>query len=67
MDDEEHGYLTLDEPLYRVETGNYEYRFERKCFLNIWQKKDVLLIQISSSMSTISSWTFCSNAVRYTC
>ncbi len=35
MDDEEHAYIALDEPLYRVETGNYEYRFERKCFLNI--------------------------------
>jgi len=35
MDDEEHGYITLDEPFYRIETENYEYRFERKCFLNI--------------------------------
>lgn len=26
MDDEEHGYSVLQEPLYRVETGNYEYR-----------------------------------------
>ncbi|KAG6463656.1 hypothetical protein O3G_MSEX014000 [Manduca sexta] len=26
MDDEEYGYNALQEPLYRVETGNYEYR-----------------------------------------
>lgn len=26
MDDEECGYAALQEPLYRVETGNYEYR-----------------------------------------
>ena len=26
MDDEEYTYISLDEPLYRVETGNYEYR-----------------------------------------
>lgn len=27
MDDEEYGYNALQEPLYRVETGNYEYRY----------------------------------------
>ncbi|GAB6032167.1 PRKCA-binding protein [Chamberlinius hualienensis] len=27
MDDEEYSYSSLQEPLYRVETGNYEYRF----------------------------------------
>lgn len=26
MDDEECGYAALQEPIYRVETGNYEYR-----------------------------------------
>lgn len=26
MDDEEVSYASLQEPLYRVETGNYEYR-----------------------------------------
>ena len=26
MDDEESSYAVLGEPLYRVETGNYEYR-----------------------------------------
>lgn len=26
MDDEEYSYAALQEPLYRVETGNYEYR-----------------------------------------
>lgn len=28
MDDEEYSYAALQEPLYRVETGNYEYRYE---------------------------------------
>ena len=27
MDDEEYSYAALQEPLYRVETGNYEYRY----------------------------------------
>jgi hypothetical protein len=26
MDDEESSYTVLGEPLYRVKTGNYEYR-----------------------------------------
>ena len=29
MDDEDVSYASLGEPLYRVETGNYEYRFAR--------------------------------------
>ncbi|KAL8581069.1 PRKCA-binding protein [Nucella lapillus] len=28
LDDEEYSYAALQEPLYRVETGNYEYRVE---------------------------------------
>lgn len=31
MDDEEHSYVSLQEPLYRVETGNYEYRLILRC------------------------------------
>lgn len=31
MDDEEHSYSALQEPLYRVETGNYEYRLILRC------------------------------------
>ncbi|XP_022910268.1 PRKCA-binding protein isoform X2 [Onthophagus taurus] len=31
MDDEECGYAALQEPLYRVETGNYEYRLILRC------------------------------------
>lgn len=31
MDDEEHGYVALQEPSYRVETGNYEYRLVLRC------------------------------------
>lgn len=27
MDDEEQSYHSLQEPSYRVETGNYEYRY----------------------------------------
>jgi hypothetical protein len=27
MDDEEYSCINLQEPLYRVETGNYEYRY----------------------------------------
>lgn len=29
MDDEEFNYASIQEPLYRVETGNYEYRYIR--------------------------------------
>ena len=28
LDDEEYSYAALQEPLYRVETGNYEYRYK---------------------------------------
>ena len=31
MDDEDASYLALGEPLYRVETGNYEYRLVLRC------------------------------------
>lgn len=31
MDDEEYSFATLQEPLYRVETGNYEYRLILRC------------------------------------
>lgn len=31
MDDEEHSFVALQEPLYRVETGNYEYRLILRC------------------------------------
>jgi tRNA U34 5-carboxymethylaminomethyl modifying enzyme MnmG/GidA len=31
MDDEEYSYQALQEPLYRVETGNYEYRLILRC------------------------------------
>jgi tRNA U34 5-carboxymethylaminomethyl modifying enzyme MnmG/GidA len=31
MDDEEQSYSSIQEPLYRVETGNYEYRLVLRC------------------------------------
>ncbi|KAI1297178.1 PRKCA-binding protein [Halotydeus destructor] len=31
MDDEEYTYQALQEPIYRVETGNYEYRLVLRC------------------------------------
>jgi len=31
MDEEEYTYQALQEPLYRVETGNYEYRLILRC------------------------------------
>lgn len=31
LDDEEYSYQALQEPLYRVETGNYEYRLVLRC------------------------------------
>ena len=31
MDDEEYSYAAMQEPLYRVETGNYEYRLILRC------------------------------------
>lgn len=31
MDDEEKDYYSIQEPLYRVETGNYEYRLVLRC------------------------------------
>ncbi|XP_014238639.1 PRKCA-binding protein isoform X2 [Trichogramma pretiosum] len=34
MDDEEQSYESIQEPLYRVETGNYEYRLILRCRQN---------------------------------
>ena len=31
MDDEEYSYAAIQEPLYRVETGNYDYRVVLRC------------------------------------
>ncbi|XP_037094073.1 PRKCA-binding protein-like [Pollicipes pollicipes] len=31
MDDEEYSYAALQEPMYRLETGNYEYRLILRC------------------------------------
>ncbi|CAH8613915.1 unnamed protein product [Heterobilharzia americana] len=31
MDDEEYGFAMVQEPLYRVESGNYEYRLVLRC------------------------------------
>lgn len=41
MDDEELGYASLQEILYRVDTGNYEYRFvehEIECTIVVTQR-----------------------------
>ena len=38
MDDEEYSYASMQEPLYRVETGNYEYRFESTPFMSSYAK-----------------------------
>jgi hypothetical protein len=38
MDDEESNYAAFEEPLYRVETGNYEYRFELFFFSSIFEE-----------------------------
>jgi len=47
MDDEESECITFNEPLYRVETGNYEYRMVLRCRQSSREKfqnmrKDVL-------------------------
>lgn len=31
MDDDEHSFAAIQEPIYRVETGNYEYRLILRC------------------------------------
>ncbi|XP_058796680.1 PRKCA-binding protein isoform X2 [Phymastichus coffea] len=38
MDDEEQSYIAIQEPLYRVETGNYEYRLILRCRQNARSK-----------------------------
>lgn len=35
MDDEEYSYGALQEPLYRVETGNYEYRYPENLLVRL--------------------------------
>jgi hypothetical protein len=38
MDDEEYSYGALQEPLYRVETGNYEYRYSINLIVKYTEK-----------------------------
>lgn len=61
MDDEECSYAALQEPLYRVETGNYEYRLKLKIF-------DILFMSCMyyftvnvciKKFSIIKSWSLC--------
>lgn len=59
MDDEECNYAALQEPLYRVETGNYEYRhaknkYDEKCYCVIFT-----FFQINSSVQTSSTSSIC--------
>ena len=42
LDDEDAAYLALGEPLYRVETGNYEYRLVLRC--RYVQKNPLILL-----------------------
>lgn len=55
MDDEEQSYHSLQEPSYRIETGNYEYRYKMEYVANrhatFWFIDWVYVTQIGSSMS----------------
>ena len=41
LDDEDYSYQAMQEPLYRVETGNYEYRY--RFASNINSTKSIIL------------------------
>jgi hypothetical protein len=49
MDDEEYSYVALQEPLYRVETGNYEYR---SVVFNL------ILTRLKQSLISFNFWAF---------
>ena len=53
MDDEEYSYAALQEPLYRVETGNYEYRLGRINCLIIICHVNVITNSLMSCISSV--------------
>ncbi|BFF94553.1 PRKCA-binding protein [Drosophila madeirensis] len=53
MDDEEHGFASLQEPLYRVETGNYEYRLILRCRMDARSKFAKLRTDVLEKMELL--------------
>lgn len=69
MDDEECSYAALQEPLYRVETGNYEYRYTDRFLSFIKKLKDLFFcgFQTDTSMSTACQNKICQTASGCSC
>lgn len=53
MDDEEKDYYSMQEPLYRVETGNYEYRLVLRCRQEARQKFSQLRSNVTEKMELL--------------
>lgn len=53
MDDEEKDYYSIQEPLYRVETGNYEYRLVLRCRQEARQKFSQLRSDVTAKIELL--------------
>lgn len=53
MDDEEKDYYSIQEPLYRVETGNYEYRLVLRCRQDARQKFSQLRSDVNAKIELL--------------
>ena len=55
LDDEDYSYQAMQEPLYRLETGNYEYRCQATHCTGTsvrWQAAEVPLVYLPLSTSS---------------
>ena len=63
MDDEEYSYAALQEPLYLVETGNYEYRLVLRCRQDARQRfakmRSDVLVKIELLDNKHGEWEEC--------
>lgn len=53
MDDEEKDYHSIQEPLYRVETGNYEYRLVLRCRQDAREKFSQLRSDVTAKIELL--------------
>ena len=67
LDDEDYSYQAMQEPLYRVETGNYEYRLLSKPKLRVQCIIKILVHnefhQVSSPMSSRGAKKVCCSKI----
>ena len=63
MDDEDYSYQAMQEPLYRVETGNYEYRLLYHNPVSNANAEKKINSQSLEDTQVATSGTFCKNTL----